>query len=108
MREPTNVTTHSNLRARIVAGEELVAVRGDISWTKDQLAAVWGKAQYDLIWLDAQHSAYSDHHLVSFTGAAEELGIPIQLRIPHTREAHKVGRFFDLGAAGALVPAVME
>ncbi|MGI9145944.1 MAG: aldolase/citrate lyase family protein [Chloroflexota bacterium] len=102
------MTKHSNLRARIAAGDELVALRGDISWSKDQLAGIWGDGQSDLIWLDAQHSAYSDHHLVSFTGAAEELGIPVQLRIPHTRDAHKVGRFFDLGVAGALVPEVME
>jgi len=77
-------------------------------WSKDQLAAALGGGQYDLIWLDSQHSPYSDHLLVSFTASAEELGIPVQLRIPHTRDAHKVGRFFDLGITGALVPEVME
>src|SRR5579859_5955533 len=102
------VTTQNNLRARIAAGEELVMLRGDIGWSKDELAARWATGKYDFIWLDAQHSAYSDHHLVALTGVAEELGIPIQLRIPHTREAHKVGRFFDLGITGALVPEVME
>jgi 2-keto-3-deoxy-L-rhamnonate aldolase RhmA len=102
------VTGQSNLRARIKAGEELVAMRAEIEWNKEQLAAAWKGGKYDLIWLDAQHSAYSDHLLVSFTGAAEELGIPVQLRIPHTRDAHKVGRFFDLGISGALVPEVME
>jgi len=102
------VTSEGNLRARIAAGEELVALRGDIGWSKDQLAAAWATDTYHLIWLDAQHSPYSDHALVAFTGAAEELGIPIQLRIPHTREAHKVGRFMDLGINGALVPEVME
>jgi 4-hydroxy-2-oxoheptanedioate aldolase len=102
------MTGVNNLRARIAAGEELVMLRGDIGWSKDELAAAWATAKYDFIWLDSQHSAYSDHHLVSLTGVAEQLGIPIQLRIPHTREAHKVGRFFDLGAAGALVPEVMD
>src|SRR5579859_375331 len=102
------VTTQNNLRARIAAGEELVMLRGDIGWSKDELAARWATGKYDFIWLDAQHSAYSDHHLVALTVVAEELGIPIQLRIPHTREAHKVGRFFDLGITGALVPEVME
>jgi staphyloferrin B biosynthesis citrate synthase len=102
------VTHESTLRARIAAGEELVSLRGDIGWSKEQLAAAWGGGQYHLIWLDAQHSPYSDQQLVSFTGAAEQLGIPIQLRIPHTRDAHKVGRFFDLGISGALVPEVME
>jgi 2-keto-3-deoxy-L-rhamnonate aldolase RhmA len=97
-----------NLRARVLAGEELVALRGEIEWNKAQLAAAWKGGKYDLIWLDAQHSPYNDHALVAFTGAAEELGIPVQLRIPHTYEAHLVGRFFDLGVAGCLVPEVMK
>jgi 2-keto-3-deoxy-L-rhamnonate aldolase RhmA len=102
------VTSLNNLRARVAAGDELVVLRGDIGWSKDQLSAALGGGQFDFIWLDAQHSPYSDQLLVNFTAAAEQLGIPVQLRIPHTREAHKVGRFFDLGASGALVPEVME
>ena len=102
------MTNPSNLRARIAAGEELVMLRGDIGWSTEQLAAAWAGGTYDFIWLDSQHSPYSDHHLVSFSASAEQLGIPVQLRIPHTREAHKVGRFFDLGITGALVPEVME
>lgn len=102
------MTTEKNLRARIAAGEEVVALRSNIEWSKDELAAIWAKGDYDFIWLDGQHSAYSDHLLVDFTGAAEQLGIPVQLRIPHTRDAHKVGRFYDLGPTGTLVPEVME
>jgi 4-hydroxy-2-oxoheptanedioate aldolase len=102
------VTNESNLRARIAVGEELVSLRAEISWSKERLAAAWGGAHYDFIWHDAQHSPYSDQLLISFTEAAEQLGIPVQLRIPHTRDAHKVGRFFDLGITGALVPEVME
>jgi 4-hydroxy-2-oxoheptanedioate aldolase len=100
--------SQNNLRTRIAAGEELVAVRGDITWTKDKLASVWEGGKFHFIWLDGQHGVYSDELLVKYTGAAEELGIPVQLRIPHTRDAHKVGRFFDLGASGALIPEVME
>ncbi len=102
------MTTEKNLRPRIAAGEELVALRSNIEWSQDELATIWAKGEYDFIWLDSQHSAYSDHLLIAFTGAAETLGIPVQLRIPHTRDAHKVGRFFDLGPTGALVPEVME
>ena len=101
------MTTDHSLRARLVAGEELLMLRGDINWTREQMAAAWHTDSYDFIWLDSQHTPYSDHHLVSFTGAAEQLGIPVQLRIPHTREAYRVGRFFDLGVSGALVPEVM-
>jgi 2-keto-3-deoxy-L-rhamnonate aldolase RhmA len=107
-REETDLTSQNNLPARIAAGEELVSMRADIGWSKDQLAAAWQSGRHDLIWLDSQHSPYSDQALIAFTAAAEELGIPVQLRIPHTRDAHKVGRFFDLGINGALVPEVME
>jgi 4-hydroxy-2-oxoheptanedioate aldolase len=97
-----------NLRARIAAGDELVALRADIGWSKEQLASAMASGNYHFIWLDAQHSPYSDHLLVNFTASAEQLGIPVQLRVPHTRQAHMVGRFFDLGANGALIPEVME
>ena len=97
-----------NLRARAMAGEELVALRGDVDWSKDQLAAAWGGGKYDFIWMDGQHSPFSEHGLVAFTLAAEQLGIPVQLRIPHTRDAHRVGRYFDFGVNGCLVPEVMQ
>jgi 2-keto-3-deoxy-L-rhamnonate aldolase RhmA len=96
------------LRKRIADGEELVMMRADIGWGKDRLESAWSGGKYDFIWLDAQHSPYSDRDLVAFTEATEQLGIPVQMRIPHTRDAHKVGRFFDLGITGALVPEVME
>jgi 2-keto-3-deoxy-L-rhamnonate aldolase RhmA len=102
------VTSQSNLRARIAGGDELVALRADIGWSKDQLSTALAGGQFEFIWLDSQHSAYSDQELVNFTAAAEQLGIPVQLRIQHTREAYKVGRLFDLGITGALVPEVME
>ncbi len=101
------MSNQSNLRARIAAGEELVMLRGDIRWSAEQLTAAWASGTYDFIWLDSQHSPYSDDHLVSFTAAAEQLGIAVQLRIQHTRDAHRVGRFYDLGVTGALVPEVM-
>lgn len=102
------MTSQSNLRKRITDGEELVMFRADIGWGEDQLSAAWSSGKYDFIWLDAQHSPYSDRDLVTFTALTERLGIPVQMRIPHTRDAHKVGRFFDLGITGALVPEVME
>ena len=43
------MTSQSNLRARIAAGDELVELRGDIGWSKDQLSAALGGGQYDFI-----------------------------------------------------------
>jgi hypothetical protein len=53
--------------------------------------------------MDAQHSPYSDHLLISFRAGAEELGIPVQLRMPHTRDA-ELGRRNRLGLRSRAAP----
>jgi 2-keto-3-deoxy-L-rhamnonate aldolase RhmA len=96
------------LRQRIRAGEVLVALRGSLATSKSQLADIWSKGYYDYIWIDGQHTPFTEHQLVSYCTAAEELGIDVQLRIPHTRLAYLVGRFLDFGPSAVLVPEVME
>ena len=95
------------LRARIQAGEVLVALRGSLDTSKSQLADIWAKGRYDYIWIDGQHTAFTEEQLVNYCAAAEDLGIDVQLRIPHTRDAHKVGRYLDFGPSAVLVPEVM-
>lgn len=96
------------LRQRIAAGEILVALRGSLATSKDALAAIWATGRYDYIWIDSQHTAFNEQDLVNYCAAAEELGIDVQLRIPHTRHAYLVGRYLDLGPSAVLVPEVME
>jgi 2-keto-3-deoxy-L-rhamnonate aldolase RhmA len=96
------------LRQRIAAGDILVAMRGSLTTGKEQLADIWSTGQYDYIWIDSQHTPYNDELLVNYCAAAEELGIDVQLRIPHTRHAYLVGRFLDFGLSAVLVPEVME
>lgn len=96
------------LRQRMKEGEVLVAMRGSLTTTKDELADMWSTGDYDYIWIDAQHTPYSDQALVDYCKAAEELDIDVQLRIPHTYQAHMVGRFLDFGPTAVLVPEVME
>lgn len=96
------------LRERIAAGDVLVALRGSLHTTKDELATIWATGRYDYIWIDGQHTAFSEADLVTYCAAAEDLGIDVQLRIPHTRDAHKVGRYLDLGPSAVLVPEVMN
>ena len=96
------------LRQRIRDGEVLVALRGSVTMSKDELAAVWAKGKYDYIWIDGQHTAFSEEQLVNYCAAAETLGIDVQFRIPHTRHAYLCGRYFDLGFSAMLVPEIME
>ena len=97
-----------SLRQRMQDGEVLTAMRGSLSTSKAELAAMWVTGRYDYIWIDSQHTPYSDQLLVDYCQAAGELGIDVQLRIPHTRQAHMVGRFLDFGLTAVLVPEVEE
>lgn len=96
------------LRNRMAAGDILVALRGSLTTTKAQLEEIWSTGRYDYIWIDGQHTAFTEQQLVDYCAAAEELGIDVQLRIPHTRQAHMVGRWLDFGPSAVLVPEVME
>ena len=102
------MTQSKTLRQRMAAGETLVALRGYITTSKAELAKIWSTGHFDYIWIDSQHTVFDEQMFADYCAAAEELGIDVQLRIPHTRDAFKVGRFFDLGCSAVLVPEVME
>ena len=102
------MTQEKTLRQRMKDGEVLVALRGSIKNSKEELADIWSTGAYDYIWIDGQHTAYTESQLIDYCSAAEELGIDVQLRIPHTRHAYLVGRFLDFGFSAVLVPEVME
>ena len=102
------MTQAKTLRQRMKDGEVLVALRGSIKPGKNELADIWSTGVYDYIWIDGQHTAYTEQQLIDYCAAAEELGIDVQLRIPHTRHAYLVGRFLDFGFSAVLVPEVME
>ena len=96
------------LKQRIKNGEIVVALRVSVDIERAQLEDALGKGRYDLLYVDGQHSAFSDEQLVAFCATAEELGLPVQFRIPHTRHTYLVGRYLDLGLAALLVPEVVE
>ena len=99
---------NKTLRQRMAAGETLVALRGFITTTKEELADIWSTGDYDYIWIDSQHTVFDEQMFADYCAAAEELGIDVQLRIPHTYHSYMVGRFFDLGCSAVLVPEVMK
>ena len=102
------MSQEKTLRQRIKNGEILVALRGSLTTTKNQLADIWATGRYDYIWIDGQHTPFTEAQLVDYCRAAEELGIDVQLRIPHTRHAYLVGRFLDFGPSAVLIPEIME
>jgi 4-hydroxy-2-oxoheptanedioate aldolase len=77
-----------------------------MSVSKNQLEDILSKDDYDLVGVDCQHSPCNEEKLVAFCALAEELSIPVQLRIKHTRHAYLIGNYLDLGPLAIVVPQV--
>ncbi len=98
----------NDLKQRIKNGETIVALRVLIDIERRQLENALTKGTYDLIYIDGQHCAFSEAQLIGFCSLAEEIGLPVQMRIPHTRHTYLIGRYLDFGLAAILVPEVVE
>ena len=71
-----------------IHNSEIINIGGaPTSASKSELEAILSQDSYDLIGADAQHSAFNEEKLVAFCANLAELGMPVQLRIKHTRNA---------------------
>ncbi len=95
-----------NLKQRIHKGDTIVGMRVPISTEPDHVKGILDKQSYDFIHVDGQHSPFDEKELFTFCEALDELGIPILLRIEHTRNAFLAGNYLDLGPSGIEVPQV--
>lgn len=95
-----------SLKQKIKDGDVVVALRPDITISREDLKAAASKGSYDLIYVDGQHTPFSDAELVQISKLGAELGLPVQFRIPHTRNTYLIGRYLDMGLGGILVPEV--
>ena len=97
-----------SLKQRIHKGEVIKVASTSMSVEKSQLKDILSKDNYDLVGVDSQHSAINEEKLVNFCAMAEELDIPVQLRIKHTRHTYLIGNYLDLGPLAIVVPQVEE
>jgi 2-dehydro-3-deoxyglucarate aldolase len=102
------MSTPRSLKQKINGGDVVVALRPPITISRSDLEKALSKGTYDLIYIDGQHTPFSDDQLVAISGMAEELGLPVQFRIPHTRHTYLIGRYLDMGLSGILVPEVED
>jgi len=95
-----------SLKQKIKDGDIVVALRPPITISKADFEKALTKGKYDLVYIDGQHTPFSDDQLVAISAIAEEAGLPVQFRIPHTRNTYLIGRYLDMGLSGVLVPEV--
>ena len=102
------MVTADGLKQKIRNGDTVIGFGVSMDVDKEQFAAMVeaGGGEYEFVFADAQHSAFSERALVDFCNLTDEFGLPVRLRIQHTRNAYLLGTFLDLGASGIEVPQV--
>ncbi|HJO83320.1 MAG: aldolase/citrate lyase family protein [SAR202 cluster bacterium] len=98
----------ATLKERIIRGDRVIGVSAPLTATKSEIEDILGRDTYDFLSSYAQHSPYNEERLVEFCGIADELGMPVQFRIKHTRHTYLTGNIADLGPLGLEVPLVEE
>ena len=102
------MSTAKTLKERIRDGEEIKTIRLHMGSTREQVQEAIKQDPCDLLYIDAQHGPVSEWDIVRICSAAEELGVPTQMRIRHLREAYLIGHYLDLGLFGVKVPEVKD
>lgn len=97
-----------SLKQKIKDGDVVVALRPPITISQADFEKALTKGSYDLVYIDGQHTPFSDDQLVAISAMAEAAGLSVQFRIPHTRNTYLIGRYLDMGLSGILVPEVEE
>jgi 2-keto-3-deoxy-L-rhamnonate aldolase RhmA len=96
------------LKERFRAGENIKTVRMPMRSSREQVLEAIGEHACDMLYIDAQHEPHTDWDIHRICAAAEELGVPVQLRIVHRRQAHLIGHCLDLGVSAIKVPEVED
>ena len=95
-------------KERLGNGETVVLLITSINVTRTELEDSLALGSYDALFIDGQHSPFTEDKLAAFCAMTAELGVPTQMRIPHTRYTYLVGRYCDFGLSSVMVPEVME
>ena len=98
--------TDKTFKQRIHDKQTLVGVAIPMSTPFDRVKAILDQQRCDFIFTDSQHRPLDEQRLVEFCRFADDLDLPVQLRIKHTRHAYLVGRYMDLGPTAVEVPQV--
>jgi 2-keto-3-deoxy-L-rhamnonate aldolase RhmA len=102
------MSSAQSLKQRIRNREVLVALRVGNTMGRSEIEAALEKRSYDMLYVEGQHSPFTEDQLVAFCRMAEEIAIPVKLRIPHTRHTYLIGRYFDFGPTAIMVPEVED
>jgi 2-keto-3-deoxy-L-rhamnonate aldolase RhmA len=102
------MSDQESLKKRIQAGESIRVIRVGIDVTRSHLEDILSRGACDLFFVDCQHGPFNEIELLRLCNTAEELGVPVKVRIKHPRQAYLLGNYLDLGPLSLMVPLVED
>ena len=100
------MTETGSLLAKYRSGALINTSRIPMASTREEVLETITNTNCDMIYIDSQHGPHTEWDVARICSAAEEQGVPVQLRIKHTRYAHLIGAYLDLGVFCIKVPEV--
>ena len=100
------MSSPKTLKERIRSGEKINSVRIPMNSSRDDVLKTISENPCDMLYIDSQHSAHTEWDIVRIRATAEELDVPVQLRIKHNRHTYLIGNYLDLGPLVIKVPQV--
>lgn len=95
------------LKERCLAGEKVIPSKKlSMASTREQVHETIANTGCEMLYIDCQHGPYTEWDILRICKAAEEKGVPVLLRIKHTRHAYRLGNYCDLGVFAIKVPEV--
>jgi len=94
------------LKSRLARGEQLFGKSTNITMDKYEAEKIVSEGPYDFVWIDGQHSPVDQNKIADYSSMMTEMGVHVQFRIEHARNAHLIGHYLDLGISGIEVPQV--
>ena len=94
------------LKQRYLAGGKITQPRISMASTREQVHETIADTCCEIIYIDCQHGPHTEWDISRISKAAEEKGVPVLLRIKHTRHANLLGNHCDLGVLAIKVPEV--
>ena len=97
-----------SLRQRMLHGEKLNRPEVPTDADREKVHAIIKETQPDILYLDAHHHACTEWDVSRIVKAAQELGVPVMMRIDHADQAKLISSILDLGVLSIKVPTVED
>ncbi|MEO2005638.1 MAG: aldolase/citrate lyase family protein [Candidatus Poribacteria bacterium] len=97
-----------SLKETLRDGGTIKTTRIPMASTHEEVQEFIRRDACEMIYIDSQHGPHTEWDVARICTAAEELGVGVQLRIKHTRYAHLIQGYLDIGVFCIKVPQVEE